>query len=465
MNRTTVTFLSLMAVGMGGLALSLSVFRNSPAWVSETWSETQPWERSPRPPSLAPIQQVYNLQDQTLSIQQQTVAGVPIEGSYFKVVRRGGQVVWIKTRYLPAERLPNALSVERELSRIHGVQARSVAESGARELGCTLRKATKPVLRWSRGRFRAVFVRSCETPTGEMFEVTFNNHGAIIGHEIAGSHFSWSSARIHLFPRGPKLSELEATDVAISAQPYYLLTPSVEVTSDTGLKIRDVRDLEAVQTEDPSFDMVQAYYYSSTALRWIEDRLKIKVDPLRVRTHVGHPEKSNVAFYFAREIRLGQGDGISFAKIPWDPSIVVHEVMHGVIEALTGLTFKGEPGSMQEALADSLTALHLNSPLMGAAAYKGGAYQRNLENEMKFTDRNGKMYHDSLVLSGTIWAIKESINDNTAMDLIAFLLARGTPDMNFNDVQQHIRSWLQACTLGERCDRVGNLLSHRGWLQ
>lgn len=462
MNKQTVIILCAIAVGLGGLALSLSVFTGQPKWVTQTWQEGQPAERLPTPPNLGSAEQVYRLQGQTLSIQQQHVAGVPVEGSYLKVVSRGSQPTWVKARFIPVERLPRASRIERELSRVKHVQAQS--ESLAGDLGCTMRAEAKPVLRWSRGNFRLFFVRPCESPHGEMFEVAFNSRGSMVSREIAGSHFNWGSARVTLFPRGPKLSGLEVTDVAVADRPFFLLTPSVEVTSDAGIKIRDMNELELVRTGDPSFDMVQAYYYSSTALRWVEDKLKMKMDRLKVRTHVGHPEKSNVAFYFGREVRLGEGDDVSFSKIPWDPSIVVHEVMHGVIEALTGLPFKGEQGSMQEALADSLTALHLNSPLMGAVAYKGGPFQRNLQNNMKFTDRDGKMYHDSLIVSGTVWEIKESVGDDSAMDLVAFILARGTPDMRFNDVKQHMQSWLQSCSLGERCDRIGSILSHRGWL-
>lgn len=462
MNRKAVIILSAIAVGLGGLALSLSVFSGQPKWVTQTWQEGQPAELLPTPPNLAPAEQEYRLQGQTLSLQQQTVNGVPVEGSYFKVISRRGQPTWVKTKYVPSERLPSAHSVERELSRIQRVQTQSDRLAG--DLGCTMRAEPKPILRWSRGAFRLVFVRPCESPHGETFEVAFNSRGSMISRTVAGSHFNWSSARITLFPRGPKLSDLQTTDVAVSAQPFYLFTPEVEVTSDAGIKIRDMNELELIRTGDPSFDMVQAYYYSSTALRWVEDKLKTKMDRLKVRTHVGHPEKSNVAFYFGREIRLGEGDDVSFSKIAWDPSIVVHEVMHGVIEALTGLPFKGEQGTMQEALADSLTALHLNSPLMGAVAYKGGPYQRNLQNSMKLSDRDGKMYHDSLIVSGTVWEVKEAAGDDSAMDLVAFLLARGTPDTNFSDVKLNMQTWLQSCTLGERCDRIGSILSHRGWL-
>lgn len=462
MRAKAVILTLVIAGGLGGLALSLSVFSGKPSWKTKTWLEGQAAEQIPNPPHLERPERDYLLQGQTLFIQQQNVAGVPVEGSYRKVVRRGDTLAWVKAHYISAQELPSERAIQEQLSSTDGLEAKS--KKVAYASGCAKIYNLKPLLRWRRGAFRLVFTRDCESTDGTLQQLAFNNQGRMLTREGVGSHFNWGNARVMLFPKGPKLSNLETTDVAISAQPFFLQTPQVEVTSDAGIKIRHLNELEMVRTGDPSFDMVQAYFFTSNALSWAEKQFGVNIDRLKVRTHVGHPEKSNVAFYFGREIRLGEGDDISFSKIAWDPSIVVHEVMHGVIEALTGLPFKGEQGTMQEAFADSLTALHLSSPLMGAAAYKNGAYQRNLENQMKLSDRNGKMYHDSLIISGTIWEIKESVGDSSALDLITFLLARGTPDMGFKDVRTNFQSWLNACTLGERCDRIGSIFSQRGWL-
>lgn len=462
MKRKTVILFGGVAVGLGGLALSLSVLSGAPKWSQKTWHQGQPADQLPHPPSLAPVQNYYAIQGQTVTIQQQTVAGVPVEGSYLKVVAQAGSPTWVKARYLTKNKLPKIEPIKKELAKIEVVRAKT--ESLAQQIGCDLNPEIKPLLRWGRGAYHLVFLRECETHQGEVIELAVNSRGSLLSREPAGSHFNWETARIQLFPKGPKLSSLEPLDVSVSAQPFYLITPVVQVVSDAGYKIQNMDQLQMVRTSDPSFDMVQAYFYSASALSWAEEKFKIKIDLLKVRTHVGHPEKSNVAFYFGREIRLGEGDDVTFSKIPWDPSIVVHEVMHGVIEALTGLPFRGEQGSMQEAFADSLTALRLNSPYMGSSAYRGGAYQRSLQNDLKLSERNGKMYHDSLIVSGTIWEIKESVGEEAAMDLMGFLLTRSTPGTDFKDVKTNLQAWLQACALGERCDRLGSILSHRGWL-
>lgn len=462
MKYKTVILFGGIAVGLGGLALSLSVLSGQPDWSIQTWQQGQPVEQFPNPPSLLPPENYYSLQGQTVTIQRQMVAGVPIEGSYLKIVAPSGSPTWAKAHYIPKDQLPKAFKVKRELEKLESVRAKT--QPLASQMGCAFEQNITPILRWIRGAYHLVFLRNCEAKKGEVFDLAFNSRGALLSREQAGSHFNWETARIQLFPKGPKLSGLELLNVSVSAQPFYLLTPAVQVVSDAGLKIQNMDELQTIRPTDPSFDMVQAYYFSTSALRWAEEKLQIKIEQLKVRTHVGHPEKSNVAFYFGREIRLGEGDEITFSKIPWDPSIVVHEVMHGVIEALTGLPFKGEQGSMQEAFADSLTALQLNSPYMGSAAYRGGAYQRSLLNDMKLSDRNGKMYHDSLIVSGTIWEIKEATGDETALDLMGFLLTRSTPDTGFDDIKSQMQSWLQTCAQGERCDRLGSILSHRGWL-
>lgn len=462
MKRKSVIFVGVVAVGLGGLALSRFFFSREPQWVTQTWQEGQPIDDFPAPPNFSEPAREEPLLELTLTLQTQTVAGVPVEGAYFKIIRRQGRAVWAKAHFLEPQNLPSTQRVQRDLQRLTSVQSQS--EILQDDLDCKMRTPLRPILRWRLGAFRLLFTRGCENPRGEIFEVAFNSRGRLLSQDSVGSHFQSETARITLFPKGPKLSHLEKTEVAIAPPPAFLLTPKLEVTSDAGVKIENRDTLESLRPEDPAFDLVQAYFFSSGALQWAEQHLKIHIEPIKVRTHVGYPEKGNVAFYYGREIRLGEGDDVTFSKIAWDPSIVVHEVMHGVIESLTGLPFKGEPGSLQEAYADSLTALYLDTPQMGSAAYKAGPYQRTLENDKKLQDRAGKMYADSLIISGTVWEIKRELGDAAAMDLLAFLLSRGTPNSGFADVQKDLQAWLAACALGERCDRIGSVLSRRGWL-
>src|SRR5690606_1502757 len=115
---------------------------------------------------------------------------------------------------------------------------------------------------------------------------------------------------------------------------------------------------------DERFDQVQAYYYANQILSWFGRKLTLK-KPLKVSilAHVGYPDKTNAAFYYKGQVRLGSGDDVTFSLIPLDPSIVMHEVSHVLIDELARLPFQGEGGSINEGFADVFTTFYLNSSL------------------------------------------------------------------------------------------------------
>ncbi|NJL24386.1 MAG: M4 family metallopeptidase [Calothrix sp. SM1_5_4] len=305
---------------------------------------------------------------QAVTLQTQAIAGVKVDGSFLKTLSQGDNLVWAKARHIKGFELPSEASVQAELKRLP--QVREKTDPFATRLGCEWKGEIVPQLRYNLSRWSLVFKRHCETKDGRLWELTLNPRGGLIKKQKVGSHFAWEEVPVTIFPKGPKNSQLQPLRISISAQPYFLSTPNLEVLSDAGFKFPDTQQISSVRPTDGRFDMVEAYYYSSEALKWVHENLKFQLPKLKIRTHVGHPDKSNVAFYFSREVRLGSGDDIAFSKIPWDPSIVMHETMHAVIEALTGLPFQGEGGSLQEALADFLTAHQLDNPRMGESAYK-----------------------------------------------------------------------------------------------
>ncbi|MGZ3723116.1 MAG: hypothetical protein ACXVA9_09310, partial [Bdellovibrionales bacterium] len=331
-------------------------------------------------------------------------------------------------------------------------------------LNCKFAGEPRTELRWLGG-WHLVFKRTCEAPDGSAYEVVVNSHGRLISHLPAGANMTSVTESVTLYPKGPKFSALKQIQLPVSADPNFLSVNVLEVTSDANAKFSNLGQLSQVVPSDDRFDMLQAYYYSTQSLEWIAEHLKFQYSGLKLRTQVGYPQKSNVAFYYGREIRIGQGDDITFSHMAWDPSIVIHETMHAVIEALTRLPLgQGEGGSLQEGLADILTALQLDNPQMGEASYKLAPYQRTLANDSKLADKNGSLYHDSLILSGTLWEIKSEINAAAAEDATAFLLAHLTPSSGFDDVKNQLRDWLKTLNDKEKFTAAETVLRMRGWL-
>jgi hypothetical protein len=209
--------------------------------------------------------------------------------------------------------------------------------------------------------------------------------------------------------------------------------------------------------------MIQAYYYATQGLAWAKQHLAFEPTGLRLRTQVGAPERSNVAFYYGKEIRIGSGDDVAFSRMALDPTIVTHETMHGVIEPLTYLPFTGEGGSLQEGLADTLTAIQLDDPNMGDASYKSAPYQRTLNNNMVFTERTGALYHDSLIFSGLLWDIHEHVDAATAEDLIKYFLAHFTPASNFTTARAELAAWMAQAPDQDKAKLVQAIAARRGW--
>jgi len=397
-----------------------------------------------------------------MELRQQSISGVPIEGTFLKIVRDHDEPVFARSRAYAEAQLPDPKIVERELHRASFIQLQSALL--ARDLGCQWRSELKPKLRLG-GVWQVLFSRLCESRNGFVYEVTMNSNGTVLSQERMGAGFEWENLPVTLFPRGPRFSQLQEIPLNISALPFYLSTPLLEVVSDAGVKFPDRLQIQESRPGDDRFDMLQAYFYATEALRWVQDNYKFEMGKLKIRTQVGYPEKSNVAFYFAREIRLGTGDDVTYAHLTWDPSVVMHETFHGVIETLTGLPFRGEGGSIQEALADSMAALALDSPRIAESSYKKGEYQRTLENDFKMSDRNGKLYHDSLIVSGTVWQIRKEASAQMAVALVGYLLTHLAPDSQFADLDRHLQGWLNTCSESslQKCGVSRQVIQSRGW--
>lgn len=107
--------------------------------------------------------------------------------------------------------------------------------------------------------------------------------------------------------------------------------------------------------------------------------------------------------------------------------------MHALIDSLSGLPFDGEGGAINEGIADFVTALQLNTPHMAESSYLKGPYRRSVENSYTLQDKNGGLYHDSGIISGLLWEIRQKIGPEKSRDLVVYLLNRLTPGSDFAD--------------------------------
>jgi hypothetical protein len=490
----------------GGLVLSSSSCSKKAEWQVEVWtnpsrasssavgssavgSSAPSTSTASAAPSTSPVERPQvshltattlggQLKDHNITIEQQSVAGVPLEDSFVKTVSDETGPRWLRARHLEGAQLPSEALVHSHFKLLPQIFA--LSENLAAANHCQWMDSPQPWLRCNRV-WHVVFKRVCLTTTAAI-EFTFNEKAQLIekatvsagaglgagagAGPVAGvgpsagglahsqpqpqlppqtpspsPQFQADRLPVSLFPRGPKFSSIEKMLLLVASQPLFLFTNTLSVVSDAGLSFTDGAALKGIQPGDERFAMVQAYFYSSEALRWVREHLDYALPKLKVRVHVGHPERSNVAFYYGKEIRLGRGDGVLFDQIPLDPSIVIHETMHPVVEGLTGLPFQGEGGSLSEALCDFLTAAQLDDPRMGATAYKKFEYQRTLDNRAVFGERKGALYHDSLIVSGTLWQIRQEIGVVAAEDLLVHLLTHFAPDSKLADFGRLARTW------------------------
>ncbi|MFC4138572.1 MULTISPECIES: M4 family metallopeptidase [unclassified Microbacterium] len=82
--------------------------------------------------------------------------------------------------------------------------------------------------------------------------------------------------------------------------------------------------------------------------------------PLNATVHYG--QKYDNAFWDGARMVFGDGDGEVFQGFTRSVSVIGHELGHGVIQTSSGLEYQGQPGALNESIADvfgALTEQHL----------------------------------------------------------------------------------------------------------
>jgi hypothetical protein len=96
-----------------------------------------------------------------------------------------------------------------------------------------------------------------------------------------------------------------------------------------------------------------------------------RAPPVVATVHYGHD--FNGAFWDGTQAVFGDGDGMTFAPLASGLYVVAHELAHGVIQSGSGLGVAGEPGALNEALADALASFVQRSAGEPALAWRIGA--------------------------------------------------------------------------------------------
>lgn len=271
-------------------------------------------------------------------------------------------------------------------------------------------------------------------------------------------------AKAWIYPRGPHWS-------AIGQVPLHDLDGAA--LKNSLLRITTYSDREATATDDqfkfettdPRFDQVQVFYFVQWGFELFRQQFGVSLTrPLEVKTHVGAPRRSNTMLYFHGNILFGEGDGHEYRNIMRDPTIVLHETSHAFIDAIAGLASEGESGSINEGFADYFVAHFLDHSKLGETAATDGKPVRDVANDLKLDARNGKLYHDSLIVSGMLWDLRRALGPAAFSPLVPKILARIGARGNLADLSEVIKSVLESELSGSRKIDALAILKERAWI-
>ena len=398
---------------------------------------------------------------ESVKMQEQTIAHVKVEGSYIKYLcDRHGRSLAVRAAFNQKDEehlytLAQNLSKGEEVFRKHLPLALPFFRTHP-PIEIT------PLLMHHRGYFEPVWKVVYLDRYGAPWEVRFGEHMQIRSVNRVGSRFH--DAVAYVFPKGPKVSILQEVTLKDLSTTDLLSNDHVSVTSQADTKISSVDEPLKFSVQDSRFDQLQVFYFLNESLSWFEHKVQFKLPfQLQAEVAIGSPEKTNSAFYYQGKIRLGTGDGETYSRIPQDPSIVIHESVHAVVEALARLPYDGEGGSLNEAFADFFAALQLDTPNMGEVAYLKGPFRRSLVNDLKLSDKNGGLYHDSGIISGTLWDLKTRFGQVPAQKIALMTLNRLTPASDFADFNNQLKSVLPVVFSNDDLKTAQTLLHQRGF--
>lgn len=271
--------------------------------------------------------------------------------------------------------------------------------------------------------------------------------------------------RADVYPEGPKVGGVQEAVLHDLSGDGTMTGRLLHVVSALDLKVWSPELTFFFPQTDQRFDLGQAYFTIDRGYRWLKNHLGIELDhPIDVRLHVGENGVSNAAFYHQNTIYLGTGDGRTYKDLIRDPSVLIHESIHAVIDAYAGLPSDGEGGGYNEGFADLFTALILDNPRMGEASYLKGPFRRTLENQLKaYQDFAPGVYQNGTIVGATFWDMKALLGNELTAKLAFRTLVRLGKGAKFDDFPSALAGAAQGLLGESQTRQVTEIARARGW--
>jgi hypothetical protein len=290
-----------------------------------------------------------------------------------------------------------------------------------------------------------------------------SSSGEVISEGIVPVSGSDGVARV--YPKGPRLSELGEERLHGLVGDGTLNSAVIKLSSALNLNLNSPEEIFFFDVQEPRFEAVQAYYSVDRALSWFREEFGANLqEPLKVRVHVGENGPSNAAFYHDNQVYLGSGDGELYRDMLKDPTVVMHETAHALIQRYAGLPVAGEGGSLNEGFADLFTALILDHPHMGEVSWIKGPYRRTVDNDfMAYRDFTSGLYRNGSIVAGTFWDMRKVLGKEKTAKIAFRTLVRLGPSGTFNDFVPSVLSAAASFLSAEDMALVAKAVADRGW--
>ncbi|MES2800978.1 MAG: hypothetical protein V4654_00670 [Bdellovibrionota bacterium] len=405
-------------------------------------------------PDPTAISKSINVGYQQLDFQIQDINGAELEGSYYKRIFDRKEDKFISYSWL--EDVPLALQTEISLMKNQkSFVTRKFLKSAQ------LLEDPKLVVREKDLQVNWKIVTLDKD--GNALATYLDKFLNVVEEQKLGSDFTNTTAL--LYPLGPLQSKVVQVVLKRVSEDGLLFSNWFKITPQSGVFARAEKNQFFYPQSDKRFEQVQVYFYLNQMADWFSDRFKFQLPfLLEVETSVGFPKQTNTAFYYNHKIRLGEGDGIVFSAMALDPTIVIHESLHAVIQSTSSLPYDGQGGSLNEAFADFFTASILQNPKLGEASYKKASFKRTIDNRLKKSDVNNGLYHDSGIVSGLFWQLSQEIGSENSERLAWNTLLRLNPGSNFETFKEELLDSLKEEDLNLQ-NKVLVILKSRGWLE
>jgi hypothetical protein len=405
----------------------------------------------------------FTSQSESIEMTNQTLAGFKVEGSFVKsIYNQQGQLTFQSSALLSQNKNRQLRLAEKINSKKEEISKLFFAKNPRFNTWQILRPAEVVFYKDALAHYKPTLKLILSDRLTQVIEIYVAKDGVIEKQKPAGSQFDdHVPAQALIFPKGPQKSKLSSTSIMRRDRVENLSNSILEIVSQSTLSLGSQHNLE-FQPPDERFDQVQVFYFANQYLTWLLEKVKF-VGPMKVQilTHVGYPQNTNTAFYFQNQIRLGTGDGQIYSRIMWDPSIVMHELSHAMIDAMAQLPFEGEGGSINEGFSDYLACSFLQSPLLAEQSYAKAEYKRSIDKPLKMSELNGGLYHDSALVSSFFWQLQKQIGNDKVLPFALKVLQRLGPHSNFDEFKQTIHEQAPITFNGNDLQKINQLIKER----